>query len=400
MPEYLAPGVYVEEIAQPTRRIDGVPTSVAGFVGEAERGPTTPTCLTNWADYEREFGGFLDEAPHTTPYWRLPYAVRGFFENGGQRCYVARVVGSPTPGGGHAPVTLDQVLGDADRPEDRTGIAGLMTVDEIALMAIPDAVAAPAFADALVDRCEAAKNRLAILDDPTGAPDPRVVGQHRVTSWAALYYPHLRVPAVHRPNGHAVVPACGHVAGVIARVDRARGVQKAPANEPVHGLWQPVHPDDPGPLEPVVNARADDVLGPLGVNVIRDMRGDGRDVRVWGARTMSPQTSWKYVSVRRLFIFVEESIRRGTQWVVFEPNGEPTWLAVRRAVENFLLQVWRGGGLAGAKAEEAFFVRCDRSTMTQDDLDNGRLVTLVGVAPMKPAEFVILRFTHTTADRP
>lgn len=399
MPEHLAPGVYVEEFSRLPRPIEGVETSVAGFVGETERGPTAPTRITSWAEYEREFGGFLDQAPHTTPYWRLPYAVRGFFENGGLRCYIGRVVGSPTPGG-HAPVTLAQVVGDASEPGDRTGIAGLMTVKEIALMAVPDAVASPAFGDVLVDRCEAAMDRIAILDDATGSADPAIIGQHRATSWAALYFPRLRVPAAHAPAGHAVVPACGHVAGVMARVDRTRGVHKAPANEPLRGLWHPRAPGDPGPLDPVVNARAGGVLGPLGVNVIRDMRDDGLDVRVWGARTMTPQAPWKYLSVRRLFVFLENSVRRGTQWAVFEPNVDRTWAMVRQSVELFLLQSWREGSLVGTKADEAFFVRCDRTTMTQADIDNGRLIVLVGVAPLKPAEFVIFRFMHKTAETP
>ncbi len=399
MPEYLAPGVHVEEASPRPPAIDGVETSVAGFAGETEWGPTAPTPVSSWPEYEREFGGFLDRPPHTTPHWRLPYAVRGFFENGGGRCYIARVVGAPSADG-HAPVTLADVVGDALEPGERTGIAGLMTISEIALMAVPDAVAWPAFGDALMDRCEAAMDRIAILDDPTGSADPAIVGRHRLTSWAALYYPRLRVPAAHSATGHVVVPACGHVAGVMARVDRARGVHKAPANEPLRGLWQPRAPGDPGPLHPVVTSSVHDVLGPLGVNAIRDMRGDGLDVRVWGARTMSPQGPWKYVNVRRLFIFLEHSLRRGTQWVGFEPNAERTWAMVRQAVEMFLLQAWRHGMLAGAKADEAFFVRCDRTTMTQADIDHGRLIVLVGAAPIRPAEFVILRFGHTTADPP
>jgi phage tail sheath protein FI len=134
-----------------------------------------------------------------------------------------------------------------------------------------------------------------------------------------------------------------------------------------------------------------DVLNPRGVNVIRDFRPDRRGIRLWGARTISDDPAWKYVNVRRLFIFLEESIDEGTQWVVFEPNAEPLWDRVRRSIESFLLTVWRNGALMGVKPEQAFYVKCDRTTMTQDDIDNGRLICYIGVAPVKPAEFVIFR---------
>lgn len=132
--------------------------------------------------------------------------------------------------------------------------------------------------------------------------------------------------------------------------------------------------------------------------MIRDFRGNNRDIRLWGARTMSWDSTWKYINVRRLFIFLEQSIDRGTQWVVFEPNMEPTWIAVRQSVTNFLRTVWRNGALMGAKEDETFFVRCDRTTMTQDDLDNGRLICLIGVAPVRPANFVIFRISQKTRE--
>jgi len=141
-----------------------------------------------------------------------------------------------------------------------------------------------------------------------------------------------------------------------------------------------------------------DVLNPRGINVIRDFRSDGRGIRVWGARTMSTDSQWKYINVRRLFIFVEQSIDRGTQWVVFEPNDEPTWARVRRSITNFLITVWRNGALMGTTQEEAFFVKCDRTTMTQDDIDNGRLICYIGIAPVKPAEFVIFRISQKTIE--
>ncbi len=150
---------------------------------------------------------------------------------------------------------------------------------------------------------------------------------------------------------------------------------------------------------PITKGRQD-ILNPRGVNCIRDFRSDGRGIRLWGARTMTSDPEWKYINVRRLFIFVEESIEQGTQWVVFEPNDEPLWAQVRRSIVNFLTRVWKSGALMGLTQDEAFFVKCDRTTMTQDDIDNGRLVCYIGIAPVKPAEFVIFRISQKTADAP
>jgi phage tail sheath protein FI len=188
------------------------------------------------------------------------------------------------------------------------------------------------------------------------------------------------------------------VAGIYARTDIERGVHKAPANEVVRGIITRDLSNNRKPLRYTLSKGEHDILNPRGVNVIRDFRADRRGIRVWGARTMSSDAMWKYVNVRRLFLFVEESIDEGTQWVVFEPNDEMTWSAVRRSVGNFLIRVWRSGALMGATAEEAFFVKCDRTTMTQDDIDNGRLVCLIGIAPVKPAEFVIFRISQKTAE--
>jgi phage tail sheath protein FI len=174
---------------------------------------------------------------------------------------------------------------------------------------------------------------------------------------------------------------------VYARTDTERGVFKAPANEVLRGVLD---------LEYDINDGMQDDLNPKGVNVIR--RFPGRGIRVWGARTITSNALWKYVNVRRLFIFIEQSIDRGTQWAVFEPNSEPTWMAVRTSITNFLRTVWRNGALMGTTQDEAFFVRCDRTTMTQDDFDNGRLICLIGVAPVKPAEFVIFRISQKTLE--
>jgi len=203
------------------------------------------------------------------------------------------------------------------------------------------------------------------------------------SSFAALYYPWVSVadpPALQ-------LPPSAFVAGVCARVDAERGVWKAPANEVLRGA---------SGLEVALDAARQEPLNAEGINVLRCFADRG--VRVWGARSISSDAEWKYVNVRRLLIYIEHSIDRGLQWAAFEPNAEALWAQVRRAVEDFLLRTWRGGALLGTKPEEAFFVRCDRTTMTQDDLDNGRLVCLIGVAPLRPAEFVIVRIGLWTRD--
>jgi phage tail sheath protein FI len=179
--------------------------------------------------------------------------------------------------------------------------------------------------------------------------------------------------------------------GIYARTDVERGVHKAPANVVVRGVRD---------LQRKLNKAEHDVLNPSPTNVcvLRDFREEGRGLRVWGARCITSDTDWKYVNVRRLFIFLEQSLDEGTQWVVFEPNDAPLWARVRQSIAAFLTRVWRDGALQGATPEEAFFVKCDRTTMTQDDIDNGRLIVLVGVAPVKPAEFVIIRIFQATQE--
>jgi hypothetical protein len=217
------------------------------------------------------------------------------------------------------------------------------------------------------------------------------------SSYAAIYYPWLRV-LDSWTNDTRLVPPGGHVVGVYAGTDIARGVHKAPANVDLRGIVTRDLPGDRKPLEYLVNKRQQDILNPKGINVCRDFRADRRGIRVWGARTLSADAQWKYVNVRRLFIFVEESIDEGVQWVVFEPNSEPTWDRVVRSISNFLMSVWKSGALMGTQPEEAFFVRCDRTTMSQQEIDNGQLVCYIGLAPVKPAEFVILRYSQKTAD--
>jgi hypothetical protein len=279
-----------------------------------------------------------------------------------------------------------------------TGLEALGKVDEIALVALPDAGAmeldaSGAAATALVAHCEEHPYRLGFVDPPSGLDVGGVLAFRARfdSSRAALYHPWLLVDdpstAPGGPPSPLPVPPSGAVAGICARVDRARGVHVAPADERVLGIVG---------LAADVSTADQERLNPAGVNAIRTF--PGRGTLVWGARTMSSDPEWKYVSIRRLFAFLEHSIDQGTQWAVFEPNGEPLWAAVRRAVEDFLLLQWQAGMLIGQKPEDSFFVRCDRSTMTQNDLDNGRLVVLIGVSAVRPAEFVVLRIGQWTAD--
>ena len=188
-------------------------------------------------------------------------------------------------------------------------------------------------------------------------------------------------------DGRLNLPPSGFMAGIYARNDVEHAVFKAPANEIVRLAID---------FELRLNKAQQELLNPQGVNCMRYF--PGRGFRVWGARTISDDPEWKYVNVRRYFAYLEHTIDRGTQWVVFENNGPQLWDNVRRTVEDFLFNEWKMGALLGDKPEKAYFVRCDRSTMTQNDLDNGRLICLIGVAPVRPAEFVIFRIGQWTAD--
>lgn len=205
------------------------------------------------------------------------------------------------------------------------------------------------------------------------------------TNYAALYHPWLEVfDPLDKKN--IPIPPSGSVLGIYARSDGTRGVHKAPANEVVRACVG---------LDCAFNKGEQDILNPKGVNLIRSFPGQG--IRVWGARTATSNASWKYVNVRRLFIYIEETIKANTSWAVFEPNDEVLWVRVQRTISVFLNNMWREGSLAGQSPEEAFFVNIGRDTMSQDDIDNGRLICVIGVAPVKPAEFVIFRISQKTS---
>ncbi|ELY79449.1 phage tail sheath family protein [Natrinema gari] len=273
-----------------------------------------------------------------------------------------------------------------NKPGMRTGLAAFRELDGVSLMCVPDHNDIEGLTDALVAHCENMGERFAILQAPQNAGSISDIETPVDSSYAAYYYPWIETkdPFTNRKK---LVPPGGHITGIFARSDAEHGVHKAPANEVVRGILGVQHNITKG---------EQDILNPKGVNCIRSFQGRG--IRLWGARTTSSDPSWKYVNVRRLFLYIEQSIDEGTQWAVFEPNDEDLWARVRQSAENFLTTVWRDGGLQGSTADEAFYVKCGEETMTQDDIDNGRLIVEIGVAPVKPAEFVVFRISQDTGE--
>jgi len=515
MPEYLSPGVYVEEIDSGPRPIEGVGTATAAFVGLAPAGPANrPVLVTNWSQYVDTFGALEDGGgrnPHLSGTY-LSHSVYGYFLNGGGRCYVTRVVpgsangqtpGGPTATGLQLPsrsskalpsltltpkdglledlqvdirppsdaaaidgtFTLQLRMGGVDESYDnvslgkrggrnvvetvnqvsklvtiveeagtgtiaermpevgsyllkaqplvappqvavthftgdvtiRSGMEGLEIAEDVTMVCCPDLMAAyqtgaidrdgvKAVQLAMIAHCERMGDRVAILDPlPDLSPQEVKAWREREagydSKYAALYYPWIKVAG---SNGKPLtVPPSGHLAGVYARSDNERGVHKAPANEVLRGVLDAAAPITKG---------EQDTLNPSGVNCLRSFTGRG--LRVWGARTLSSDPAWRYVNVRRLFNYVEKSIEHGTQWVVFEPNDPDLWARVKRDVEAFLTGAWREGMLFGRTPSEAFFVKCDEELNPPDVRDRGQLFINIGLAPVKPAEFVVFRLSQ------
>lgn len=385
MPEHLAPGVYVEETSFRPRSIEGVSTSTTALVGLTHSGPLAadqlPELLTSWSEFERAFGRPAETAGGVSGANCLAHAARAFFDEGGRRLYVARVGGT-----------------GADAAAWAAALTALSSLEDLSIVAAPGSTELGPTADAIqslvIAHAEAVRG-FAVLDVPQGRTPSQARDYRRRfdSKFAAFHYPWVRAanPSFHARNPAApqelLLPPSGFICGIYARTDAERGVFKAPANEVILGALG---------FERVLTKSEQEMLNPEGVNCLRTFPGRGH--RVWGARTASADPEWRYVNVRRYFNYLERSIDRGTQWAVFEPNGEALWANIVRAISDFLLGEWRNGALLGDKPEQAFFVRCDRSTMTQNDLDHGRLICLVGVAMLKPAEFVIFRIGQQTAD--
>jgi phage tail sheath protein FI len=502
MPQYLSPGVYIEEKEPGARPIEGVATAVAAFVGVATQGPfNTPTLVTNWTQFTQTFGEFAEGS-------YLAHAVYGYFLNGGGSAYIVRIgddasagaapparaelmsandttigayrvnaleagtsgnditvevqdASEPSPetfklvvrkggteetfdnlttrrgrqnavtlvnqqsqlirleeigtaaaverrpasgvatlgGGGAVPtpasISAEDYVGNS---ADRTGFGGLEAIDDVTMVSVPDIIAAyernmieleglQAVQLAMIAHCELMGDRMAILDPPPGL-NAQQIKEWRVdkagydSKYAALYWPRIKVfdPA---SGQNIYVPPSGHMAGIWARTDGTRGVHKAPANEVVRGAIT---------LETTITKGEHDSLNPVNVNCIRAF--PGRGVRVWGARTLSSDPGWRYVNVRRLFNYVEKSILGGTQWVVFEPNDNLLWGAVKRTIAAFLYRVWLDGALFGTTPEQAFYVKCDDETNPSEVIEAGQVVCEIGIAPVKPAEFVVFRLAQ------
>jgi phage tail sheath protein FI len=482
MPEYLSPGVYVEEVPSGIKPIEGVGTSTGAFIGIAERGVIgQPKLITNWTEFKNTFGGFISNG-------FLAYSVYQFFNEAGSKCYVIRAaVGTDTtltkssivvddltiransegiwgngltakiadetqlPGqssvrANYFKLTIEytgdevevfdnitmleteddhilkritskwiEVLDGGDtRPTNGTynliggldgdaistpqwaGADGFINafdpVDDINILAIPDAKGDPTVTQNAYTYCQNRKDCFYVADTPMNL-DVQGVAQFRLTtgnfnsSYAALYYPWIRVsdPLTGRTK---LTPPSGAVVGTYSHTDVVRGVHKAPAGINVGYL------NSATGVEFNINKGQHDTLNPIGVNVIRSFPGTG--AVVWGARTLSADSEWKYVNVRRLFLFIEETIDEGTQWVVFEPNTPKLWGSVKRNLTAFLTGVWRGGALAGTSAAEAFFVKVDAENNPEEVVNAGQLIIEVGIAPVKPAEFVIIRVSQKT----
>jgi len=501
VPQYLSPGVYMEEKEAGARPIEGVGTAVAAFVGLAENGPfNTPTQVTNWTQFTSQFGEFVEGS-------YLAHAVYGFFNNGGGRCYVVRVgseavspaatlelpsaaeagttaytivareagptgndisvqvedasEGAPeetfrlvvksgavtepldnltakagdrnavtvvnkesklielqevsktavakrrpasgtynlTGGTSATPekIDTDDYVGD---PDDRSGLGGFQAVDDVTMICVPDLMAAyqaqlidldgvHAIQQAMIDHCTLMHDRMAILDappdlNPQDVLDWRMNKTNYDSAFAALYYPWIEVFDP-KTRQNIQVPPCGRMAGIWSRNDDTRGVAKAPANEVVAGALG---------LKTQVTRGEHDTLNPEGINVIRSF--PGRGIRVWGARTLASDQEWRYLNVRRLFNYVEESILEGTQWVVFESNDLDLWERIRRTITAFLMRVWRDGALFGATPEQAFYVKCDEETNPPEQVEAGQVTIEIGIAPVRPAEFVVFRLSQLT----
>ncbi|KFA94832.1 phage tail sheath family protein [Archangium violaceum] len=380
MANYASPGVYVEQTPSSVMPIEGAGTSTAGFIGIYKNDPPGPdgkplvaptgaVLCTHFTEFKSLFGDFSNEGGHSN----LAHAVYGFFNNGGTRCYVARA----------------KNVADVKEVLERFEAIG-----EISMVAAPGATDATT-QESLISHCENMKERIALIDGPREtapgnlnkeATPPDSPPLSKRSSYAACYYPWLQVfdPATQDDpltKGLKYVPPVGHVAGIYARVDATRGVHKAPANEPVRGALDVRWP---------ISTSLQDGLNPEGINCIRDLDGT---IKVWGARTRadSSEADFRYVNVRRLFCYLRDSIDGGLQWAVFEPNNPELWARITRNTRAFLTQVWSTGALFGATPEEAFYVKCDAENNPPAERDVGRVITEIGVAITRPAEFVIFK---------
>ena len=382
MPDYQTPGVYVEEALSVSRPITGVGTTIAGFIGvvppkDSSPSPTppkdpnpsptpsteinkvVPQAVNNWGEFKKKFP---NNQPDTDV---LANAVFGFFYNGGNFCWVAKV---------------------ADLSKDcQTALDAFKAIDEISLVAVPlpfvtNADTRKQINDAVLTHCEDMKDRFAILDglNEEGKLDASTIYGGKKSKYGAVYFPYLDVDG----KGNNYMPPSGYLAGVYARVDTERGIHKAPANEMIRGVQG---------VQVAIDKFQQQNLNDSKINVIRLFNGN---VTVWGARTLNENL--EYINVRRTLIYLSESIDKGTQWAIFEPNTPALWQKIIRNVSDFLLVQWRSGSLFGNTPQEAFYVKCDAETNPPELRELGQIKAEIAVSIVKPAEFVIFTISQTT----
>lgn len=387
----------------PKHERNGGPDSLFAYFAEQpaslSRARTIPIVIGDYAgngldvlDDLRDLHDFeLPSPPGSPPEATFDEALADGDSGNAARSVVVRLTGG-NDGATPLPAAYE---GETDANTNRsTGLVAFEALEDISIVAAPGGMVdetpqSRAIIANLIGHCERMRYRIAVVDSARKQTISEVRALRALydSNHAAFYYPWVRIidPLTGQENHY---PPCGFVAGIYARNDTNRAVYKAPANEVVTLAIG---------FETMLNKAHQEVLNPEGINCFRFF--EGRGMRLWGARTMSSDPEWKYVNLRRYFAYLERSIDKGTQWAVFEPNGELLWANVRSTIQDFLLNEWQNGALLGEKPEKAYFVKCDRSTMSQNDLDNGRLVCLVGVAPLRPAEFVIFRIGQWTADR-
>ncbi len=405
MPQYLTPGVYVEEVSGGSKPLEAGATNVVGFLGVAEKGPVNDvTLVTNWTQYSKLFGGMHKNG------W-LGHSVYQFFQNGGTKCYINNLMEAPVEKAaagkdeksgkedakakeGEAaaeefkvanPDGLTKlIIGKDEGPGNRSGLCAFNEVGDISIVCAPG-VTEPAAQDAILSHCEQNRFRVAVLDAPeTLEKGIDTMPMPRDSTMGAYYFPWVKMYDADN-DADVYAPPCGGVAGVYGRVDSTRGVYKAPANEIFRTATG---------LKYNLTDAEQELLNPKGINCIREF--EGRGIRVWGARTFSSDPEWKYINVRRLFCMVEKTIQEGTNWVVFEPNTRALWKQIVRNLTAFCLRLWKEGALFGDSPEEAFFVRCDDELNPPESIDAGYVVCELGIAPAKPAEFVVFRVSQKT----
>jgi hypothetical protein len=368
----------------------------------AAKGPVNePTLVTNWTQYTKLFGGM-----HTGGW--LGHSVYLFFQNGGTKCYInnlaapaAQESGSQSYSSGEnedgeatipasaekkGPVSIKNpdnittlIIGKDEGPGKRTGLFAFDEVTDISIVTAPG-VFDPAAWDAILSHCERSRFRVAVLDSPDIIEKGiDTLSVPRDSTYGAYYFPWVQMydPELEQ---NVFAPPSGGIAGVYGRVDGTRGVHKAPANEIFRGATG---------LRYNLTDGEQELLNPKGINCIREF--SGRGIRVWGARTFSSDAEWKYINVRRLFCMVEKAIQDGTNWVVFEPNTRSLWKNIVRNLTAFLLRLWKDVALFGDSPEEAFYVRCDDELNPPESIDAGYVICEIGIAPAKPAEFVVFR---------